>query len=73
MKPYIFGDRNNVHIIDLGQTVPMLHTALKAVSDTVAGGGRVLSLVRSARPLKSSLTPPSVRPSTMSTPAGSAA
>jgi small subunit ribosomal protein S2 len=42
MKPYIFGDRNNVHIIDLGQTVPMLHTALKAVSDTVAGGGRVL-------------------------------
>ena len=42
MKPYIFGDRNNVHIIDLGQTVPMLSSALKAVSDTVAGGGRVL-------------------------------
>jgi small subunit ribosomal protein S2 len=42
MKPFIFGDRNNVHIIDLTQTVPMLHQALKVVSDTVAGGGRVL-------------------------------
>ncbi|WP_099866539.1 30S ribosomal protein S2 [Pararhizobium haloflavum] len=42
MKPYIFGDRNNVHIIDLAQSVPMLHQALKVVSDTVAGGGRVL-------------------------------
>ncbi|QRM55544.1 30S ribosomal protein S2 [Sinorhizobium sp. BG8] len=42
MKPYIFGDRSNVHIIDLAQTVPMLHRALQVVSDTVAGGGRVL-------------------------------
>ena len=42
MGQYIFGDRNNVHIIDLAQTVPMLHRALQAVSDTVAGGGRVL-------------------------------
>ncbi|MCY6380946.1 30S ribosomal protein S2 [Hoeflea prorocentri] len=42
MKQYIFGDRNNVHIIDLGQTVPMLAQALQVVSDTVAGGGRVL-------------------------------
>ncbi|MCO6185988.1 30S ribosomal protein S2 [Rhizobium sp. L1K21] len=42
MKPYIFGDRNNVHIIDLGQTVPLLDQALKVVSDTVANGGRVL-------------------------------
>tara|TARA_R100001129_G_scaffold72316_2_gene49229 strand:+ start:35137 stop:35973 length:837 start_codon:yes stop_codon:yes gene_type:complete len=42
MKPYIFGDRNNLHIIDLGQTVPLLHQALKVVSDTVASGGRVL-------------------------------
>jgi len=42
MKPYIFGDRNNLHIIDLGQTVPLLHTALKLVSDTVSKGGRVL-------------------------------
>ncbi|MBL4739518.1 MAG: 30S ribosomal protein S2 [Sneathiella sp.] len=42
MGPYIFGKRNNIHIIDLQQTVPMLHQALKAVRDTVAGGGRVL-------------------------------
>ena len=42
MGPYIFGTRNNIHIIDLAQTVPMLHQALKAVSDTVAKGGRVL-------------------------------
>ena len=42
MKPYIFGDRNNVHIIDLSQTVPMLSQALQIVSDTVASGGRVM-------------------------------
>ena len=42
MAPYIFGSRNNIHILDLAQTVPLLHTALKAVSDTVARGGRVL-------------------------------
>ncbi len=42
MGTYIFGARNNIHIIDLAQTVPLLHQALKAVSDTVARGGRVL-------------------------------
>ena len=42
MAPYIFGARNNIHIIDLAQTVPLLHQALKIVSDTVAKGGRVL-------------------------------
>jgi small subunit ribosomal protein S2 len=42
MAPYIFGARNNIHIIDLSQTVPLLHQALKQVSDTVAKGGRVL-------------------------------
>ncbi|GHB35552.1 30S ribosomal protein S2 [Pseudovibrio japonicus] len=42
MNNYIFGVRNNIHILDLGQTVPLLHQALKAVSDTVAAGGRVL-------------------------------
>ncbi len=42
MGPFIFGTRNNVHIIDLAQTVPLMHQALKVVSDTVAGGGRVL-------------------------------
>ena len=42
MAPYIFGVRNNIHVIDLAQSVPLLHQALKAVSDTVAKGGRVL-------------------------------
>ncbi|GAB4525476.1 MAG: 30S ribosomal protein S2 [Roseibium sp.] len=42
MGQYIFGVRNDVHIMDLSQTVPLLHQALKAVSDTVANGGRVL-------------------------------
>ncbi|MBS1167218.1 MAG: rpsB 2 [Proteobacteria bacterium] len=42
MKSYIFGSRANVHILDLAQTVPLMHQALKAVSDTVARGGRVL-------------------------------
>ncbi|MGE0063428.1 MAG: 30S ribosomal protein S2 [Xanthobacteraceae bacterium] len=42
MGDYIFGVRNNIHIIDLAQTVPMLHQALQAVSDTVAKGGRIL-------------------------------
>ena len=42
MAEYIFGARNNIHIIDLAQTVPLMHQALKAISDTVAKGGRVL-------------------------------
>jgi small subunit ribosomal protein S2 len=42
MAEYIFGARNNIHIIDLAQSVPMLHRALQAVSDTVANGGRIL-------------------------------
>jgi len=42
MAPFIYGVRNNIHIIDLAQTVPMLHRALQAVSDTVGQGGRVL-------------------------------
>jgi small subunit ribosomal protein S2 len=42
MAPYIYGSRNNIHIIDLTQTVPLLHQALLAISDVVANGGRVL-------------------------------
>ncbi len=42
MQPFLFGVRNNVHIIDLEQTVPMMQRALQAIRDTVAGGGRVL-------------------------------
>ncbi|HTH97906.1 MAG TPA: 30S ribosomal protein S2 [Stellaceae bacterium] len=42
MQPYLFGVRNNVHIIDLEQTAPLLHRALEQVRNTVAAGGRVL-------------------------------
>ena len=42
MAPYIYGDRNGIHILDLTQTVPMLDQALKVIRDTVAKGGRVL-------------------------------
>jgi small subunit ribosomal protein S2 len=42
MKSYLFGARNNIHIIDLQQSVPLLHRALHAVRDVVAGGGKVL-------------------------------
>ena len=42
MKPYIFGDRNGVHILDLSQTVPLFARALEFISSSVAGGGKVL-------------------------------
>ena len=42
MKPYIFGARNGVHIIDLSQTVPLMARALDFISGTVAAGGKVL-------------------------------
>ena len=42
MGPYIYGDRNGIHIMDLTQTVPMLDQALKVIRDTVARGGRIL-------------------------------
>jgi small subunit ribosomal protein S2 len=42
MGPYIYGERNGIHIIDLEQTMGMLHQGLQAVRDVVAGGGRVL-------------------------------
>ena len=42
MAPYIYGDRNNIHIMDLRETAPMLQRALVKVRDEVARGGRVL-------------------------------
>jgi len=42
MAPYLYGVRNQVHIIDLQQTAPMLDRSLRAVRDVVAAGGRVL-------------------------------
>ncbi|MFX3653870.1 MAG: 30S ribosomal protein S2 [Paracoccaceae bacterium] len=42
MGPYIYGDRNGIHILDLTQTVPLLDAALNALRETVARGGRIL-------------------------------
>jgi small subunit ribosomal protein S2 len=42
MERYIFGSRANIHIIDLSQTIPLLHQALLKVREVAAGGGRVL-------------------------------
>ena len=42
MKPYIFGDRNGVHIIDLSQSVPLFARALDFITQTVQRGGKVL-------------------------------
>ena len=42
MKPYIFGARNNIHILDLQQTVPMLYAGMNALRAITAKGGRVL-------------------------------
>ena len=42
MKPYIFTERNGIHIIDLQQTVKLLNQAYNLVSDTVANGGNVM-------------------------------
>ena len=42
MKPYIFGARNGVHILDLSQTVPLFSRALDFIAATVQSGGKVL-------------------------------
>ena len=42
MKPYIFGARNGIHIIDLSQTVPLFARALDFVQQTARSGGKVL-------------------------------
>lgn len=42
MKPYIFGARNGIHILDLSQTVPLFARALDFVSSSVQAGGKVL-------------------------------
>lgn len=42
MEPYLYGSRNNIHIIDLQKTVPMLYRGLKVIHDAVANNGRIL-------------------------------
>ena len=42
MKPYIFAERNGIHIIDLQQTVPLLAAAHDFVADATSRGGKIL-------------------------------
>ena len=42
MEPYIFGKRNNIHIINLEKTVPMLYEALQAIQSIAKNGGKFL-------------------------------
>jgi small subunit ribosomal protein S2 len=42
MAPFIYGQRNDIHILDLTQTVPLLHRALVTLREIAAGGGRIL-------------------------------
>jgi small subunit ribosomal protein S2 len=42
MERYIFGSRSNIHIIDLSQSIPLLHQALVKVREVAASGGRIL-------------------------------
>ena len=71
MKPYIFGARNGIHIIDLSQTVPLFARALDFIQQTARSGGKVLFVGTKRR--TRSAKPRSLRASTSSTIAGSAA
>jgi small subunit ribosomal protein S2 len=42
MKPYLFGVRNGIHIIDLQQTVPLLHSALVFLNEIATNAGKIL-------------------------------
>ena len=42
MAPYVFMERNGIHIIDLQQTMPLLHSALRILKEVASGGGRIL-------------------------------
>ena len=42
MERFIFGSRSNIHIIDLSQSIPLLHQALVKAREVAASGGRIL-------------------------------
>jgi small subunit ribosomal protein S2 len=65
MKPFIFGERNKIHILDLQQTVPMLHAALKALSDVTSRGAEYCLSEQSAPRLTRSPKPPAIAASIM--------
>jgi small subunit ribosomal protein S2 len=60
MKPYIFTERNGIHIIDLQQTVKLLNQAYNVVRDTAANGGNVL-FVGTKRQAQETVTEEAVR------------
>jgi small subunit ribosomal protein S2 len=60
MKPFIFTERNGIHIIDLQQTITRLNQAYDLVKDTVASGGTVL-FVGTKRQAQDSVEQESVR------------
>src|ERR1700743_2475639 len=57
MERYIFGSRSNIHIIDLSQTMPLLHQALVKVREVAAGGGRILFVGTKRQPPDPLATP----------------
>ena len=73
MEPYIFGARNDIHIIDLAQTVPCCTRRCRSFPTPSPSGGRVLFVGTKRQASDIVADAASVRPSTTSTPAGSAA
>ncbi|MEA5077881.1 hypothetical protein SDC9_115315 [bioreactor metagenome] len=60
MRPYIFTERNGIHIIDLQQTVKLLTTAYNLVRDTAAAGGKVM-FVGTKRQAQETITEEAIR------------
>ena len=58
MEPFIFGQRNGIHIVDLSQTVPLLHQALSRSAKRSRAAGACCSSAPSARPPISWRMPP---------------
>jgi small subunit ribosomal protein S2 len=60
MRPYIFTERNGIHIIDLQQTVKLLTNSYNLVRDTVAAGGQVM-FVGTKRQAQETITEEAIR------------
>ena len=71
MKPYIFGARNGIHIIDLQQTVSMFKDLEEVVRDLAASGGHILFVGTRSRPRMRFVKKRRAVACTMSTTAGS--
>jgi len=53
MAPFIFGDRNKIHIINLEKTVPLFQDAINFVGSVAQRGGTVLFVAPNVQPVKS--------------------